>query len=224
MFPKHPVGGVFVYLVMFESELYDFSHLSEWPNLEKVSIFESRFNCSLVEDLAKLKIQIEIDSDPCSSTTQMTQISIFDRITSTKQSTQIHLTNRFTITQITTPDNTYSRSYYTTSISYTESSTLFNKTAPFSSQVKNGIPKKIKLIIGSVFAILGFLVICIFAVSIFVKKKVKISRLPPNLPTRSEIDITDPSGAIEMESFDSFDFESSTENIYEIPNPIYSNV
>jgi hypothetical protein len=56
------------------------------------------------------------------------------------------------------------------------------------------------------------------------KKKVKISRHPSQPPSRSVLDLGNPLETIEMDSFDSTDFQSSLENIYEIPNPIYSNV
>lgn len=93
-----------------------------------------------------------------------------------------------------------------------------------SSDEKENNSSKMEIIIGGCFAFLLLLIPIIVGVAYLVNKKVKILRPPPNLPTGSQLYLPSPTDSIELDSFDSCDFQASNENIYEIPNPIYSNV
>jgi hypothetical protein len=208
-FPKVPIRGLFHYLVIYKSNLFDYTNLKLWTTLKKISLVQTDYNCAFLKELSHHNIEFEIDNNVCRSTEK----TISSTLSYSKIGTTIFMSSSVSkISQI------FSEMITTTPIqSDTTSSPVFS-----AQNHKKTFPL-IKLIIGISVSLI-ILIISIFTIIYCVKKKVKVSRLPPNLPSGSQLDMPNPSVAIEMDSFDSFDFHSSSENIYEVPNPIYSNV
>lgn len=206
-FPDVPVHGFFNYLVIFDSELGDYLKLKSWTTLKKISLVHTTHDCHLVKLIQSQNIELESDSEFCSDFTQ----------TGTT-------TSRFS-TILTSAGSNEQISEVTVLVS-----TIFSKQsdfltiAPIKGKKENQNFPYLKVIIAV--SVLGLLAIVIisFGIIYFVKKKVKVCRFRPNLPSGSQLEMGNPSVSIELDSFDSYDFQSSTENVYEIPNPIYSNV
>jgi hypothetical protein len=157
-----------------------------------------------LNQLENREIEFELDIVPCSSTLKRSSFGVDVDKSSVATTT-------FTYTLPTRKQNVFTND---TDLSFTISS----------SDIKENKPFKIEIIIGGCFIVLLLIFLVSVSLIYFVNKKVKISRTLSNLPRGSQLDMLNPPDSIEMNSIDSFDFQASNENIYEIPNPLYSNV
>lgn len=207
-FPDIPVHGFFSYLLIFDSELWDYLKLKSWTTLKKISLIQSTYDCHLVKQIQNQNIELESDRDFCSDLTQI-------------RST----TSRFsTILNSTTSNEQFSEVTSLVSTITSKKTDFFTISSIEGEKEIKNFPY-VKVIIGvSVFVFLAIVIVIFVIIYYLVKKKVKVSRFRPNLPSGSQLEMGNPSVSIEMDSFDSYDFQSSSENVYEIPNPIYSNV
>jgi hypothetical protein len=225
-FPKPPLKAPFYYLSIFESTLNGFENLEFWTELQIVSLHKSQYDCYLLLKLKQKNIKYEIDSEMCESTTtdsslslpssfipftmdESTPFSLFSESYTKVENFSLNPTNFPTTQDLSTPISL---------------STIFSTPATFAPSNNKESGKKIKIIIVVLSTVIGFGMILIMVFICFWKKKVNISRFPPNVPSRSDLELGNSLDTIEMESFESFDFQSSYENIYEIPNPSYLNV
>jgi hypothetical protein len=201
-------------MVIFKSNLKDFSNLNRWTSLTKIVLKESTYDCNFLIAVENLDIELQIDHNYCIKTSEINMSTLStDDITPQSQTKSIESKHSSNILNTGTTQASFHQNFSNT---YTTAKALSNNS-------KSSDPH-LKYIIGG--AIVVFLSIppIIFTLIYLCKKKVKVSRLPPNLPSGSQLELADPSVSIEMDSFESFDFHSSNPNIYEVPNPIYSNV
>jgi hypothetical protein len=203
-FPTVPIYGLFHYLVIYKSSVFDYSNLNRWDKLRKISLVQTHYQCDLVKEIKKRKIEFETDIDNCSITREDISTTVDSLMTDSSVFSNLTVAIFSTI-----------KSESTNFPSITTLSAL---------QGKKQKSLNLKFVLGGTLSLLILVLICSLGIIYLIKKKVKVSRLPPNLPSGSQLDMGNPSVSIEMDSFDSFDFQSSNENIYEIPNPIYSNV
>jgi hypothetical protein len=214
-FPPVPHHGLFFTLVIFKSNIEEFSNLKRWTSLTKIVLKQTTYDCHFLSAVRNLDIDLEIDFNYCTKTREINLTTVTKNVITTKpilvQSQIVSLESNFT----TTIPEMKPTIHQNSSNMLSTGKALSDKSKKSNSQLK--------FIIGSSTATLLVITLIICAVIYFWKKKVKVSRLPPNLPSGSQLDLADPSVSIEMDSFDSFDFQSSNQNIYEIPNPIYSN-
>jgi hypothetical protein len=217
IFPSVPRHGIYHTMIILNSILNDYSNLNEWTSLRLVSIKRSTFDCSLLSEIRKRNIDLEIDNNHC-----LTTISTITTISSI-----LSKSNSMTpkLSSLEPKLTSYQSELSSTHSNFSQIiSGFFTTIEPSMNKENRSSNYRLKYIIGGSIGSLCILILFICGVRYFWKKKGKVSRLPPNLPTGSQLDVPNPSVSIEMDSFDSFEFHSSIENIYEIPNPIYSNV